>query len=112
MIKKHIYTLTVGFENRDAGSGNFRDLMNFLASCFPGFLTKIPSIFSTVTQSKLQKIFVRSSQALGWFCAKLGNSILLGTVTTLHHLHQKLRALREVATSLCKLQEVITQVGL
>ena len=64
----------LGFENRDPGSGNFRDLINFLASRFPGFLTKFPGIFSTVTQSKLQKIFVRSSQALDWFCAKLVNS--------------------------------------
>ena len=77
----------VGFENRDPGSGNSQDLMNFLASRFPGVLTKIPGIFSTVTQSKSQKIFVRSSQALGWFCAKLANSILLGTVTTQHHLY-------------------------
>ena len=62
--------------------------MNCLASRFPGFLTKIPGIFSTVTQRKLQKIFVRSSQALGWFCAKLVSSILLlGTVTTQHHMY-------------------------
>ena len=42
---------SVGFENRDPGSGNSRDLMNFLASRFPVFLTKIPGIFSTVTQN-------------------------------------------------------------
>ena len=77
----------LGFENRDPGSGNSRDSMNFLASRFPGFLTKIPGIFSTITQSKLQKIFIWSSQALGWFCAKLVCTILLGTVTTQHHLY-------------------------
>ena len=79
--------MTLGFENRDPGSGNSRDLMNFLASRFPVFLTKIPGIFSTVTKSKLQKIFVQSSQALGWFYAKLVSSILLGTVTTQQHLY-------------------------
>ena len=64
-----------------------RDLMNFLASRFPCFLTKISGMFSTVTQIQLQKIFVRSSQALGWFCAKLVNSMLLGNMTTQHHSH-------------------------
>ena len=48
-----VIVLQLGFENRDPGSGNSRDLMNFLASRVPGFLTKIPGIFSTVTQSKL-----------------------------------------------------------
>ena len=88
-VRKSKVLLVLGTLHKNA-SENSGDSMNFLTFRFPGFRTKIPDIFSTVTpmvtQSKLQKIFVRSSQAFGWFCAKLVNSILWGTVTTQHYL--------------------------
>ena len=65
-------------KTQDPGSRISRDVMHFLASCFPGFLTKFLGIFSAVTQSKMQKIFVRSTQALDWFLCKTCEKHIIG----------------------------------
>ena len=71
---------------RDSGSGYSRDSMNFVASRFPGFLTKNTRYFFTVTKQIAKdfcSVFASVRLVLRKTCEYC--SMLLGTVTTQHY---------------------------